>query len=410
FQDWWHSKMAGGVFHVEFGINDTQLTRALEKNNFVTAEKLIRDTTQASYLDEGCYQRTPLFICLCGMDEEEQRVKPRNLYLAKLLVEQGANVNFRVPTTYCSEYETPGKNALELLTDFYNDMTKCGSPYNNEIWTAYDQGNWDPHVDVVVGLHKQFLTTMEDVIEHVEDLIFVILSNGGDPNITDVNKMTPLHRTSLFSHDDRLLRLLCENGANVNATDRSGNSPIITLCDIMSTDIFDYLEDLSPRSDDTLEDTCATVCVKTEFLSYLLSQKDLLVNSQNIRGHTALFHCVIRGDVIACQKLKISPIFATFLAIPLQRTLSFQNMHHQLAKAPQQYGHLVDAGKCSPSPYDSVDLHCIHASNSFLCIQGYIVIIIPLLGFYYIKRYSLKLAVHVTRLMRLFPCKKGALV
>lgn len=45
----------------------------------------------------GCYQRTPLFICLCGVDEEQQTVRPRNLFLARLLVENGANVNYRVP-------------------------------------------------------------------------------------------------------------------------------------------------------------------------------------------------------------------------------------------------------------------------------------------------------------------------
>ncbi|KAJ8315818.1 hypothetical protein KUTeg_007968 [Tegillarca granosa] len=180
--------MAGGVFHVEFGINETPLTRALENGNFVSAEKFIRENNVPSYLDEGCYQRTALYICLCGMDEEEERVRPRNLYLAKILVEHGANVNFRVPT----------------------------------------------------------------------------------------------------------------------------------------------------------------------------------INIQNDQGHTALFYCVIRGDVSACYKLlkhgadasirgtvwetrkkkrKISPIFVSFMSIPVQRSLNWQNMHHKLARAPQHYGHLVDAGK-----------------------------------------------------------------
>ena len=50
------------------------------------------------YYFTGCYQRTPLFICLCGTDEEQTTNRPRNLYLAKLLVERGVNVNHRVPT------------------------------------------------------------------------------------------------------------------------------------------------------------------------------------------------------------------------------------------------------------------------------------------------------------------------
>ena len=45
--------MAANVFHVEFGLNETALTRALESERYDLAEKLIRDTTSASYLDEG---------------------------------------------------------------------------------------------------------------------------------------------------------------------------------------------------------------------------------------------------------------------------------------------------------------------------------------------------------------------
>lgn len=47
--------MAGAVFHVEFGFNETPLTRALESGNYVQAEKIIRDTLNPSSLDEGMW-------------------------------------------------------------------------------------------------------------------------------------------------------------------------------------------------------------------------------------------------------------------------------------------------------------------------------------------------------------------
>ena len=47
-------EMAGpGVFHVEFGINETILTRALERGQFELAEKIIREAANPSFLDEG---------------------------------------------------------------------------------------------------------------------------------------------------------------------------------------------------------------------------------------------------------------------------------------------------------------------------------------------------------------------
>ncbi|KAL4232720.1 hypothetical protein ACF0H5_007408 [Mactra antiquata] len=357
--------MAGGVFHVEFGFNDTPLTRALESGNYMLAEKLICETANPSSLDEGCYQRTPLYICLCGLDAEETRPRPRNLYIARLLIERGANVNYRVPTTYFGcEYSGPGKTALELLVDFYIELTTIGHPGNHDMRPCY-HNVWDPQVDTVVGINKQYLSMLEDVIEHVEDLVFLILGAGGDANIPDEMRKSPLHRLSILSHDVRLFKLLCESGANVNSLDCRGNSPLISLCDLSATEMYDYMEDLSPCSNDTLEDTSASLSIKRDFLNYLLRQKNIRINIQNSTGHTALFHCIVRGDVQAAQTLlikgadpsikgtvwetrkrkrRISPIFVTFLSIPVQRSINWQNMYTSVATAPRQYSHLVDAG------------------------------------------------------------------
>ena len=107
--------------------------------------------------------------------------------------------------------------------------------------------------------------------------VFFLTGLGGDASIQDEKRQTPLHKLAISSHDVRLFKLLCENGACVNALDGKGNSPLLALCDLSASEMYDYLEDLSPSSNDTLEDTSANLCVKREFLKYVLLQKDLQV-------------------------------------------------------------------------------------------------------------------------------------
>ena len=62
--------MAANIFHVEFGLNETELTQALESCRYDLADRLIRETTSASYLDEGMYNQEYVikkymyFICV----------------------------------------------------------------------------------------------------------------------------------------------------------------------------------------------------------------------------------------------------------------------------------------------------------------------------------------------------------
>lgn len=103
------------------------------------------------------------------------------------------------------------------------------------------------------------------------------VGHGGDINICDEMKMTPLHRTATTSVDTHLFQLLCDNGANINAQDCRGNSPLLAMCDVAVTDDYDFFEDWSTTSDDTYEDTSATLCVQHPFMDYMLSQKNIQV-------------------------------------------------------------------------------------------------------------------------------------
>jgi len=54
--------------------------------------------------------------------------------------------------------------------------------------------------------------------------------------VRDSSGATLLHRTVVGSTDDRLLSLLCESGADYNATDRSGVTPLTAACSQLGHD------------------------------------------------------------------------------------------------------------------------------------------------------------------------------
>ena len=274
--------MAG--FHVEFGINETQLTRLLERGSYKEAENLIRENNGPSYLDEGCYQRTPLFIVLNGEDETGQTRSQRNLYIAKLLVEYGACVNYRIPITDGAEYVSPGSTPLELAVEYFLALSSRQAFLNlHEESSKTDTTSSGAFVDEldenVTGVNNKALRSIADVKDHLLDLIFIMLSNGGDINIRDEYGQTLLHRCIIMGEDDlRLVQLLVESSVDLNGVNHKGNTPLGALCEMQ----IDYTSRKSQES-------CRQI------LEYLLSQETVQVDKENKADRTALFSCMVRG-------------------------------------------------------------------------------------------------------------------
>ncbi|PVD28655.1 hypothetical protein C0Q70_11249 [Pomacea canaliculata] len=148
---------------------------------------------------------------------------------------------------------------------------------------------------MVVGLNKTYLLNVDEVLEDLMDLIFLVLSSGGNSNVGNENHMTPLHRVCMYSHDSRLLHLLHENGADINAVDAEGSTPLLALCDSTTHQLYDISNDILPAVHEH-SSTSGFLKIKVDFLDYLLQIKDLDIDHQNSHGHTALFHCMLRGD------------------------------------------------------------------------------------------------------------------
>lgn len=352
--------MAGFVFHVEFGMNETKLTQALEAENWALAEKLILECQNASYLDEGCYQRVPLYICLCGVDEYQTKLKAQNFYLVTLLVERGANVNLRIPVTnFGSEYLSPGKSCLELLVDLYirfsghrMDCDPPWSPGNND---------WNPNSQLVIGLNKSCLTSKHDVLEDLQDLIFMTLRHGGDTGVKDEFCLSPVHK-AVNCKDTTLLRLLCDNGADLSVTDSAGNTPLLTLCHISNID--DSHESMSTASESPSQiKQRPWQYVNTDILHFVLKNTDVDVNHQNALGQTALFHMLLRGDQCGARilleagadpslagvlwesrrrKRTLSPLFASLSSI--SNHPSTEDLYQRVSTISSCNARLVDSG------------------------------------------------------------------
>ena len=119
-------------------------------------------------------------------------------------------------------------------------------------------------------------TIMSKVV--CDTYLCIVSGNGGDPNMTDENRMTGLHHICMHSQDIRLLRLLCDNGADLNAEDSHGNTPLLSLCDMATARLYDSFEDLSPCSEDSASSFIGPSAVNAQFLDFLLQMKDVDVS------------------------------------------------------------------------------------------------------------------------------------
>ena len=115
----------------------------------------------------------------------------------------------------------------------------------------------------------------------------LFLGHGGDCNIRDEHNMTLLHRVAILSTDDRVLHLLCESGADLNALDVRRNTPLMALCAGFPFGAQHFLEDrdIICSADEEVEGgcnpqlDCCNISGKEHFLDYLLSLRDTQVFS-----------------------------------------------------------------------------------------------------------------------------------
>ncbi|EDO46667.1 predicted protein [Nematostella vectensis] len=275
---------APAVFNFVFGISETPLTQALERRNYSEALQYI-DSRYGECLDEGYYRRTPLFIVLSGeQSSHDGREMPVHIQIARRLIERGANPNLRVPVNNGAEFVSPGRSPLECVADYYNQLTNRHKPILSDKKISRSQA---------ISEENHFYATANELTEELVDLAWLILGHGANVNVRDAENKTPLHNTILKSHDLRMAQVLCDNGADINAVDRFGNTPLMALCSPM------------PWQDDN-DDVYGPVisgCDISQGLQYLLRFDNIKINHCGIHGRTALFYAMQSGNFTVAKVL-----------------------------------------------------------------------------------------------------------
>ncbi len=127
----------------------------------------------------------------------------RTVEVARLLVECGADVHASDTNQNTPLHDAGNGDIAELLIERGADVDAQGYYGVTPLFSAVRAGR--------------------------EDCVKLLLEHGADPNRREMyQRRTPLHTVAL-THDPEIAALLLGHGAEVNATDRRGNTPLKVL-------------------------------------------------------------------------------------------------------------------------------------------------------------------------------------
>ena len=216
-------------FRARIGLNETSLTRALARGEFTEAERIIEEATDIEFLNDGALSATPLNMVLTGRSSYFHQ--SRNLKLAHLLMQRGANPNLRIPN---HDMESASESPLELLLRYYLKLIEVfGLPGSGHCRTSYRPSSFEEtELMDTVGLHGEIGGLGPgQITSQARDLLLFCLDNGGDPNLPTTDAARSIFHMTLVASviDPGLATRMLEKGANVNLADVHNTTPIMDI-------------------------------------------------------------------------------------------------------------------------------------------------------------------------------------
>lgn len=263
-------------FQGQIGMHGTPLTTVISCGEFKAAEQIIESTSDASYLNDGRYENIPLHMVLSNNTYAKSC---RNLKLARLLVQKGANPNLRIPY---GELDMASPSPFEELVVYHEALKSYVAGVSDVLLEELEM------YFETEDLKLEFLTNTVDLdnercvpnlesckklIEQTSDLIDIFLRYGSDPSV-----LTTFSHKSLFhwviEHEDIDLakRFLDTCRVNLNLCDLHGSTPLM-----------DTILRNSPENSLTIYEA---MCDTADTVD---------INACDCCGETALFRAVFAG-------------------------------------------------------------------------------------------------------------------
>lgn len=244
---------------------------AIENNQHQKIADLMTDTKQIDALNN--YSDTPLVVA----------AKKGKLSIARMLIDNGANVNFKNPVTG----NTPLFAGIKSKNyEIVNLLMANGARFDQQNNTGqtpqlYACKQGDIELIRILGRHgARFASSKETpyivvaAINGNKDVMTFLIGHSANVNLKDKNGRTALMVASLYGHAD-IVTLLLENGAIVDERDEYGATAVYYAARMGQIDCVKQLTasgagvNISTQSNETPLFQCA---FKTEIAEHLFSK------------------------------------------------------------------------------------------------------------------------------------------